>query len=103
MALPQFTPEQRQANLQKAAQTRKARAQLKAALKAGEEAPGDVLSREDDVARKLTVKAFLESLPGWGKAKAEHALEHLGVAPTRRIGGLGKNQKESLLELIQQD
>ena len=43
MALPQLTDEQRKAALEKAAEARKARAELKASLKRGETTLQDVL------------------------------------------------------------
>ena len=52
MALPNLSPEQRQAALQKAHEARAARSALLAGLKAGTLTLADVLARDDDVARK---------------------------------------------------
>ena len=63
MALPQLTPEQRAAALEKAAQARKARAELKEKLKKGETDLQAVLKKadEDEILGKMKVSALLEA------------------------------------------
>jgi ribosomal protein S13 len=39
----------------------------------------------------------LESLPGVGKVQARRIMEELDISETRRLRGLGRNQRESLL------
>ena len=86
---PQLTPEQRQAALAKAAEARKARAEIKEKLKMGS------LTLK---VGKMKVLAVLEALPGVGKVKARRTMEEIGISETRRIRGLGEQQKKSLLE-----
>jgi ribosomal protein S13 len=38
----------------------------------------------------------LESLPGVGKARAAKIMERLEISPTRRVRGLGANQRKAL-------
>ena len=38
------------------------------------------------------------SLPRVGKVKARRTMEEIGIADTRRLRGLGKEQRKSLLE-----
>lgn len=45
----------------------------------------------------MRVKAALESMPGIGKVRALAIMEEVGIAATRRISGLGANQKRALL------
>ena len=45
----------------------------------------------------MKVVAFLESMPGVGKIRAENIMERLGIAPSRRLRGLGPNQINALL------
>ncbi|MGC8513720.1 MAG: integration host factor, actinobacterial type [Acidimicrobiales bacterium] len=99
---PTLTPEQRQAALEKAAQARRARAELKEKLKMGSVTVADLLARAstDEIAGKMKVLSVLESLPGLGKVKARRVLEELGVADTRRVQGLGEQQRKKLLELL---
>ncbi len=99
---PTLTPEQRQAALEKAAQARRARAELKEKLKMGSLSVSDLLARagSDEIAGKMKVLAVLESLPGLGKVKARRVLDELGVSETRRVQGLGDQQRKKLLEIL---
>lgn len=98
MPLPELTPEQRAAALQKAAAARKARAALKDKLKRQEMTVADVLRAgdTDEVIGKMRVSAVLEALPGLGKARAQKVMDRLEISPTRRVRGLGANQRKAL-------
>ncbi|QXG75889.1 integration host factor [Modestobacter sp. L9-4] len=98
MPLPELSPEQRAAALEKAAAARKARAELREKLKAKGTTVGDVLKQgeTDEVIGKMRVSAVLESLPGVGKARAAKIMERLEISPTRRVRGLGANQRKAL-------
>ena len=100
MALPQLTPEQRAAALEKAAQARKARAELKEKLKKGDTNLQVVLKKadQDEILGKKKVSALLEALPKVGKVKAQEIMKELEIAPTRRLRGLGERQRRALLE-----
>jgi hypothetical protein len=100
MALPTLTPEQRQAPLAKASRARKARSELLAALKAGTITMGEVLAREDDVAKKTKVTAAVKALPGYGPARTAAVLAQAGIPAVRRIGGLGEQQRRKLTEAL---
>ena len=99
MPLPTLSPEQRAAALEKAAEIRKARAELKEKLKKGQTTLDAVLSRaeSDDVVGKLKVSAVLQSLPGIGKIRATQIMEKLKIADSRRLRGLGDQQRKALL------
>ncbi len=99
---PQLNPEQRAAALAKAAEARAARAELKAKLKMGSVSLADCLAKADgdDVVGKLKVVSLLESLPGVGKVKARKVMDEIGIADTRRVRGLGAQQRASLLEQL---
>ena len=96
---PLLTPEQRTAALKKAAEARTARAELKEKLKMGSLTLRDALEKADNdpVIGKLKVLNLLESLPGLGKVKARRLMEEIGIAETRRVQGLGAQQRQSLL------
>jgi hypothetical protein len=101
MALPPaLTPEQRAAALEKAAAARKARAEIKERLKMGSLSLGELLKLSDDneMIGKTKVLAVLEALPGVGKVKARRKMEEIGIAETRRLRGLGKEQRAKLLD-----
>jgi len=99
---PALTDEQRKAALEKAAASRKARAEIKEKLKSGSVTFAELCdqSETDEVVGKMKVLSVLESLPRVGKVKARNLLEHAGVSDTRRMQGLGKNQREKLLEKL---
>ena len=99
MPLPKLSPEERAAALEKAAEIRKARAQLKEQLKAGKTTLTKVLDQAeaDEVAGKLKVSAVLQSMPGIGKVRATQILEKLKIAESRRLRGLGEQQRKALL------
>ena len=95
MALPpRLTDEQRLKALEKAANSRKRRAFVKAELKQGAldiEAILD-LSKTDEAVANMRVRELLESLSGVGKVRALTLMERLEISPTRRVKGLGRHQ-----------
>ena len=48
----------------------------------------------------MPVRALIESLPGYGKAKAAKIMDELEISPKRRVQGLGARQREALLEIL---
>ncbi|MEP6697828.1 MAG: integration host factor, actinobacterial type [Pseudonocardiales bacterium] len=100
MALPPLSPEQRANALRKAAEARKARSQLKERLKRGDTTLAEVLEsgESSEVVAKTRVSAVLESLPGIGKVRAEKLMRQLHISESRRVRGLGDNQRRALLE-----
>ena len=99
---PALNPEQRAAALAKAAEARAARAELKNKLKMGTMTVSEALAKADtdDVVGKLKVVNMLESLPGVGKVKARRLMEEIGIADTRRVRGLGAQQRQALLDAL---
>lgn len=99
---PQLTDEQRAAALVKAAAARKARAEIKERLKMGSMTLPELFEQAvgNDTIGKMKVLAVLESLPGLGKVKARRLLEECEVSETRRVQGLGRNQRDKLLESL---
>lgn len=96
---PVLTPEQREQALAKAAEARRARAELKEKLKMGSLTLSELLARtDDDHVGKMKVLAVIEALPGVGKVKARRTMEEIGIADTRRVRGLGEQQRKALLQ-----
>ena len=100
MALPTLSDDQRKAALVKAAAARHARAELRDNIKSGVVTVESVLTSEDPIAQRLKVSALIESLPGYGKAKAAKVMGELGISDTRRVKGLGARQREQLLAAL---
>ncbi len=51
-----------------------------------------------DTVGKMKVLAVLESLPGVGKVRARRAMDEIGISDTRRVRGLGDQQRKAVLE-----
>ncbi len=98
MALPPLTPEQRAAALDKAAASRRERAEVKNRLKNSGGSIVDVLRQgaTNDVIGKMRVVDLLQSMPGLGKVRARQTMERLGIAESRRVRGLGTKQVAAL-------
>lgn len=99
---PELTPDQRQAALEKAATARRVRAELKEKLKMGSMTLPELLEQgdHDEIVGKMKVLSVLESLPGLGKVKARRLMEEVGIAETRRVQGLGEQQRKKLFEKL---
>jgi DNA uptake protein ComE-like DNA-binding protein len=101
MALPNLSDADRQAALKKAAEARQKRAELRAKIKDGKISFAEVMAKTDDpIVARMKVSTLLESLPGYGKAKAAKIMEELQISESRRIQGLGARQREALMEKL---
>jgi hypothetical protein len=101
---PQLTPEQRQLALEKAAAARRQRAEVKDKLKIGSLTLSELFDAADTqdgagaMLAKLKVVSVLESLPGVGKVRARNIMSELEISESRRLRGLGTNQRRALLD-----
>lgn len=102
---PELTPEQREAALKKAAEARRIRSEIKARLKMGVLKFDALLDEADNnpTVAKIKVLAVLESMPGVGKVGARRMLDDVGIAESRRLSGLGPQQRQALLEIFPPD
>lgn len=100
MALPpQLSPEERARALEIAKRSRQERAQIKSEIHRGNISFAQFikLASENEVLSKMRVAELLESLPGYGKIRAQALMEKLEISPTRRVKGLGRHQRDALL------
>jgi len=101
MALPNLSDADRQAALKKAAEARQKRAVLRGKIKSGEMSFKEVMAKSaDPIVARMKVSSLLESLPGYGKAKAAKVMTELGISESRRVQGLGARQREQLMERL---
>ena len=101
MAIPKLSADERAKALEKAKAARAKRAQIRDDLKSGKLSVKQVLDmRGDDVVGRMKVSTFIETLPGYGKAKAEKIMGELKIAESRRLRGLGDRQRTALLERL---
>jgi guanylate kinase len=79
---------------------RRARASLKRDLASRVVSPQTVLTRAfadaSSAAGTLRITDFLISLPAIGEGKRDRILDHLGISPVKRLGGLGVRQRIAL-------
>ena len=101
-APPKLTAEQRRAALEKAAEARRVRAELKALIKKGSLTISEVLEKSDsnEIVSRTKVLAVLESMPKIGKVKARRIMKAIGIAESRRLRGLGDQQRAALVSEI---
>lgn len=98
MTTPPRSAEQRAEALAAALAARRERARLRAALKSRELTGVDVLdgAGANPTWAALRVSWLLESLPGMGTVRAEKLMHEVGIAPSRRLQGLGERQVAAL-------
>jgi guanylate kinase len=103
VTVPIRTEEQRASALLQAMEVRRQRAALRLALKAGQ-ASGAAIIRSAGLSGEwqgVRVRWLLESLPRIGPARADSIMRMLGVAETRRLGGLTDRQRDELIGAIE--
>jgi len=99
MPLPVLNEEQRRQALEKAAEARRKRAEVKQELKSGKRSLSDILTQQtNETVGKMKVSTVLESLPGVGKVRARKLMEKLDISASRRVRGLGAKQRSALLD-----
>ena len=103
MNLPHLSQEQRADARVKAVAARAVRSQAKQDLKTGQLSVGALLSAalDEPALDRLRVSDLLEALPGIGKVRATVIMSELGIAPTRRVRGLGVHQRRALVEYLE--
>jgi len=97
---PEMSDEDRRRALELSKESRQVRAKYKGLINSGELSIIDFLSmaESNSILGKMRVKDLLESVPGYGKVRAENLMKKSEISPTRRVQGLGKNQRSSLIE-----
>jgi hypothetical protein len=97
---PALSPDQRRAALEKAAEARRQRAAVKEELKAERLSISELFERSerDEILGKLKVVSMLEAMPHTGKVKARRLMQDLDISESRRVRGLGPNQKRRLID-----
>lgn len=100
--LPELTAAQREQALARAIEVRRFRAAVRADITAGRRTLGEVIKaasvhdEEGDMLARMPVRSLLEAIPNIGPQRATQALEEIGIAPNRRLRGLGERQTTEL-------
>lgn len=105
MSLPSLSNQERADALEKAAAARTIRSRIKGELKSGAVSVAAVIeaAAHEPALGRLKVTELLEALPGIGKVRATVIMSELGIAPTRRVRGLGVHQRRTLVDYLGQD
>lgn len=82
-----------------AAEARRVRAEIKELLKMGTLSLSELLDRSDNekILAKMKVLSVLEALPKLGKVKARRTMDEVGISESRRLRGLGSQQRAELV------
>ena len=99
MAVPHLDDDARRRALLTAAESRRERAGWKARLADGSAGLAELLAaaEQSQAVAGMRVADALGALPGVGPRGVERILESCGIAPSRRLRGLGARQREALL------
>jgi hypothetical protein len=99
VSVPPLDDEARRRASRSAVEARRVRADWKGRLGSGQADLADLLAAAEDEAALagMRVTDALGALPGVGPRGIERILASCGIAPTRRLRGLGPNQRASLL------
>lgn len=97
--VPKMTDEQRRQALERAGEARLRRAEILGEVRRGERTVADVLAdAAEPVVARTRVSALIRACPGFGPARTEKLMDELGIAPHKRVGGLGPVQARALRE-----
>lgn len=94
--LPVLTEEQRRENLEKAAAARRERKALLDLVRCGSVTFEQ--ASVDPRYRRVPVVRLLVAVPGIGKARATQLMAGAGIAPNRRVKGLGCRQRDYIID-----
>lgn len=100
-AIPDLTMDERMAALECAVKRRKERAAFLRDVKEGKIALADALARgreDKDGIGRIRVERLLRQMHGVGEVKAKKIMRALCIAESRRLYGLGCNQREALVQ-----
>ena len=102
MTAPEGSLAQRRAALAHANRIRTYRAQMKAAMKAGQIDPLAVLLSPPPEVETMRVYDLLLAKPKIGAVKAKVVLNRARVSPAKTVGGLSPRQREEIAGLLRQ-
>lgn len=99
MSVPHLRPEDRAAAAAAALAARRRRASVRRAVKSGQVALAEVLAlvATDEAVARMRAVDLISSMPGVGPARADEAMQRFDIAPSRRLRGLGPQQRAALL------
>jgi len=100
--LPDLTPEQKAAGLEKARRRRTLFRQVAAGEHDLQEVWGEALANPHSEWAAVPVKTYLRALPFVGEGKAAAWMVHAGIHPRTRLGQLSAAQAQTLAPRVEQ-
>ena len=97
---PALSNEQREYARRIAADARRERADVRAALREGRVSVIDVLEPTTEAQQRMRVRDVVLSLPGIGPIRCAEILEAAGSGAAKRVGGLTEHQRGRLLQRL---
>ena len=101
--VPVLTEEERRQNLDKAMRIRKERSEIRASLKAKRMSIEEFFELADngnEAARGMRVEALIRSMPNYALPRTQQLMKRLRISSSRRVKGLGKHQRNGLVEAL---
>ena len=101
---PDLNDEIRARALQKGVRYRRARADFKGRITAGELSFDEAveIARADPVLSRIRVRDFLKAFRAIGETKSRRIMRELSIAESKRVGGLGERQREALSDFFRE-
>lgn len=100
MTAPERSLAQRLNALEHANAIRKARARLKADVRAGRRSALDILGEPPEYVSTMKVCDLLLAIPKVGRVKTSKYLTQCRISPSKTIGGLSQRQRDELVSLL---
>ena len=97
---PLLTAQQCREALVTAAAEGRIRAEFKNEIKCGRRSWLEALDSEIEAIRRMRLRELVASIPGFGEVRAAAVLERAGISASRRVQGLGRTQRETLLAIL---
>lgn len=100
--IPNLTTEQRLENLEKAKAARQRRAAILKGVSDGSYTALDVLdmASNDKTVARMKVFTLIRAVPGYGFSRTQYLMRRLHISESRRLRGLGANQRAKLVEML---
>lgn len=100
--IPNLTTEKRSENIEKAKAARRRRAAILKSVADGSYSVVDVLNMalEDETVSRMKVFTLIKAAPGYGFARTQQTMRKLHISESRRLRGLGANQRAALMEVF---
>lgn len=101
--VPELSDDERREYLHRALAVRSERAQLRSSLKNGNLTIAELFELSDvgnKAASGMRAKQLIHAMPNYGSVKTAVLMQKLEISDGRHVGGLGKNQRQGLLDVF---